>query len=453
MSLSERLQNPMMTKGYTDNAGGESGLDRKTYNRLKSRVHSRLVNEFDLASISEMPKETLTASIKDALQEITSVDNLPLNRMERAMLVADLMNEIIGLGPIEPLVQDDTIQDILVNGFSKVYIEKKGALTLSNIEFRDNEHLMQIIDKIVSAIGRRIDESSPMVDARLADGSRVNVIIPPLALDGPVLSIRKFGHKPLTEENLLTNLALTNEMMKFLTGAIKSKLNILISGGTGAGKTTLLNILSAHIPDSERIITIEDSAELRLNQPHVVRLESRPPNIEGKGGITLTDLVKNSLRMRPDRIIVGEARGEEAIDMLQAMNTGHQGSMSTIHANSPADALSRMEVMLSMGTSRFSEMAMRGLVASAINIIVQLTRLPDGKRRIISVSEITGLDENYKITMQEIFVFRQQGVDEKGNIFGVFVSTGTKSRFCDHFESNGIMMGDEIFDFEKPVGF
>ena len=268
-----------------------------------------------------------------------------------------------------------------------------------------------------------------------------------------MLSIRKFGHKPLTEENLLTNLALTNEMMKFLTGAIKSKLNILISGGTGAGKTTLLNILSAHIPDSERIITIEDSAELRLNQPHVVRLESRPPNIEGKGGITLTDLVKNSLRMRPDRIIVGEARGEEAIDMLQAMNTGHQGSMSTIHANSPADALSRMEVMLSMGTSRFSEMAMRGLVASAINIIVQLTRLPDGKRRIISVSEITGLDENYKITMQEIFVFRQQGVDEKGNIFGVFVSTGTKSRFCDHFESNGIMMGDEIFDFEKPVGF
>jgi pilus assembly protein CpaF len=290
-----------------------------------------------------------------------------------------------------------------------------------------------------------------MVDARLPDGSRVNVIIPPLALDGPILSIRKFGQKPLTAENLLEKQALTPEMMEFLQGSIKSKLNILISGGTGAGKTTLLNILSGYIPETERIITIEDSSELRLDQPHVVRLESRPPNIEGKGAVSLTDLVRNSLRMRPDRIIVGEARGAEVMDMLQAMNTGHQGSMSTIHANSPNDALSRMEVMLSMGTSQFSEFAMRVLIAGAINIIVQLARLADGTRRIVSVSEVSGIDQNYKMKLQDIFLFKQKGVDEKGRIYGAFISTGMESRFIEHLRSYGVELGPEIFNFVMDV--
>ena len=451
MKLSDRLRQRMHGSALADDLLFEGGIDRNTYNRAKSRVHSRLVNELDLAAVTDMPREALTISIKGALQEITSEDNLPLNQRERAMLVADLMNEIMGLGPIEPLVQDDSIQDILVNGCEKVYVEKNGLLKQTQIRFRDDNHLMQIIDKIVSTVGRRIDESSPMVDARLPDGSRVNVIIPPLALDGPILSIRKFGQKPLAAGNLLANRALTSEMMEFLQGAIKSKLNLLISGGTGAGKTTLLNILSGYIPEAERIITIEDSSELRLDQPHVVRLESRPPNIEGRGAVTLTDLVKNSLRMRPDRIIVGEARGAEVMDMLQAMNTGHQGSMSTIHANSPNDALSRMEVMLSMGTSQFSELAMRALIASAINIIVQLARLPDGKRRIISVSEVTGIDENYKMKLQDIFIFKQKGIDQEGNIYGLFKSTGIESRFVEHLRSYGIELGPGIFDFVEEI--
>lgn len=450
MKLSERLTARGALASYASSPHAEGELDRKTYNGVKLRVHSRLVKELNLASITDMPRDALAASIKDALQEITSADNLPLNKRERVVLVSDMMNEILGLGPIEPLVRDDSVQDVLVNGFSDVYVEKDGVLHKTSIQFRDNNHLMQIIDRIVSTVGRRIDESSPMVDARLADGSRVNVIIPPLALDGPVLSIRKFGQKSLTIDNLLANLTLTPEITEFLKGAIKSKLNILISGGTGSGKTTLLNILSGYIPDTERIITIEDSAELRLNQPHVVRLESRPPNIEGKGGISLTDLVRNSLRMRPDRIIVGEARGAEVMDMLQAMNTGHQGSMSTIHANSSRDALSRMEVMLSMGTSQFSEMAMRGLVASAINIIVQLARLPDGKRRVVAVSEVAGMDGQH-ITIQDIFLFNQEGVDQDGQIYGVFVATGVESRFTEHIQSYGIELGREIFHFRKEV--
>ncbi len=450
MKLTERLSVRGSLPGYEDSPDAEGGLDRKTYERVKLRVHSRLVKELDLASIADMPKDELATSIKDALQEIASADNLPLNKRERAMLVSDLMNEILGLGPIEPLVRDDSVQDILVNGFSDVYVEKDGVLHKTSIRFRDNNHLMQIIDRIVSTVGRRIDESSPMVDARLSDGSRVNVIIPPLALDGPVLCIRKFGQRPLTMDNLLASFTLVPEIRDFLKGAIISKLNILISGGTGSGKTTLLNILSGYIPDVERIITIEDSAELRLNQSHVVRLESRPPNIEGKGEVSLTDLVRNSLRMRPDRIIVGEARGAEVMDMLQAMNTGHQGSMSTIHANSPQDALSRMEVMLSMGTSRFSEMAMRALVASAINIIVQLARLPDGRRRVVAVSEVAGTD-GQNITIQDIFQFNQKGVDQDGQIYGTFAATGTESRFAEHIQSYGIELNPGIFHFWKEV--
>jgi len=397
-----------------------------------------------------MPKDKLANLIRDTLYEISLQERLPLNQKERSLLISDLLNEIMGLGPIEPLMQDDSVQDILVNGYSKVYVEKAGVLFLTNIRFRDNDHLMQIIDKIVSKIGRRVDESSPMVDARLDDGSRVNVLIPPISLDGPILSIRKFSKVSITMEQLLSSLTLTQEVAIYLEAAVKSKLNILISGGTGAGKTTLLNILAGYIPENERIITIEDSAELKLQQPHVVRLEARPPNIEGKGEITLRDLVRNSLRMRPDRIIVGEVRGGEVLDMLQAMNTGHPGSMSTIHANSPKDALSRMEVMLSMATTAFSDNAMKLLIGSAINIIIQLARLPDGSRRVVSISEVLGLKQDH-IEIQDVFIFEQQGVNEQGEIFGEFKSTGKMSIFRDHIKSMGIELPEKLFNFKYRV--
>ncbi len=428
----------------------DSTLDEKKYNLIKTKVHFELVKKLRLSSISQMPKDKLANLIRDTLYEISLQERLPLNQKERSLLISDLLNEIMGLGPIEPLMQDDSVQDILVNGYSKVYVEKGGVLFLTNIRFRDNDHLMQIIDKIVSKIGRRVDESSPMVDARLDDGSRVNVVIPPISLDGSILSIRKFGKTSITMEQLLSTYSLTEEMAGYLEAAVKSKLNILISGGTGAGKTTLLNILAGYIPENERIITIEDSAELKLQQPHVVRLEARPPNIEGRGEITLRDLVRNSLRMRPDRIIVGEVRGGEVLDMLQAMNTGHPGSMSTIHANSPRDALSRMEVMLSMATSAFSDNAMKLLIGSAINIIVQLARLPDGSRRVVSISEMLGFKQDY-IEIQEIFVFEQQGVDEDGKIFGEFKSTGKKSIFREHIKSMGIELPEKLFNFRYRV--
>ena len=447
MKLSARLKSG---KTWLDRNRAGDLFNRETYNSIKSMVHFRLVEQLDLKSIAELPRDSLATSVREALEEITAAENVPLNQKERAMLVSDLMNEILGLGPIEPLVKDNDIQDILVNGYSQVYVEKDGILHLTPIQFRDNDHLIHVIDKIVSAVGRRIDESSPMVDARLPDGSRVNVIIPPLALDGPVLSIRKFGQTPLSMDDLLASLTLTPEMLDFLKGSVRSKLNILISGGTGAGKTTLLNVLSGSIPETERIITIEDSAELQLHQPHVVKLESRPPNVEGKGEITLTDLVKNSLRMRPDRIIVGEARGAEVIDMLQAMNTGHPGSMSTIHANSPRDALSRMEVMASMGTSFFSERALRGLLASAIDIIIQLARLPDGKRRTISISEIKGM-EGDEVVIQPVFVFAQKGVDEDGCIYGIFKGTDSPSIFLEHIRTCGIELDPEIFKVTTEV--
>lgn len=450
MKLSERIRSGKSRPAYEEETLNGDSLDRGTYNAVKSGVHFRLVEQLDLASVTDLPRDALAASIKEALEDITSIENVPLNRKERAMLISDLINEILGLGPIEPLIADSSIQDILVNGYSQVYTEKGGILHLTPIQFRDNNHLMQIIDKIVSAVGRRIDESSPMVDARLPDGSRVNVIIPPLALNGPVLSIRKFGQTPITINDLVSGLSLTSEMLDFLKSAIRAKLNILISGGTGAGKTTLLNVLSGFIPDTERIITIEDSAELRLHQPHVISLESRPPNIEGKGEVTLTDLMKNSLRMRPDRIIVGEARGAEVMDMLQAMNTGHPGSMSTIHANSSRDALSRMEVMAGMGAVFFSEKALRGLIASAINIVVQLARLPDGKRRMVAISEITGMQGD-TITMQEIFVFSQEGVDNDGNVYGEFRGAGIVPAFMEHIQTYGIKLNPMIFQSRREV--
>ena len=354
MKLSDRLRARRSAASGIAGAAS-SALDQETFNAVKSMVHFRLVEELDLSTAAAMSKQDLGLTIRQALQQITAAEKMPLNQRERSELVADLINEILGFGPIEPLVQDESVQDILVNGCRRVYVERGGRLEPTAVEFRDDDHLMQVIDKIVSAVGRRIDEASPMVDARLPDGSRVNVIVPPLALDGPSLSIRKFGHGTLTLDHLLGSAAMTEEMADYLRAAVRSRLNLLISGGTGAGKTTLLNILAGFIPGSERVVTIEDSAELRLMQPHVVRLESRPPNIEGRGEVTLTDLVKNSLRMRPDRIIVGEARGAEVVDMLQAMNTGHPGSMSTIHTNSPRDALSRLEILLGMGGNQFSE--------------------------------------------------------------------------------------------------
>ena len=449
MDLADKQDKGRIYSVYVSD-GKNDYLDEEKYNLIKTQVHFELVKKLPLPSISQMPKDKLAKLIRDTVYEIAIQERLPLNQKERSLLISDLLNEITGLGPIEPLMQDDSVQDILVNGYSKVYVEKGGVLFLTNIRFRDNDHLMQIIDKIVSRIGRRVDESSPMVDARLNDGSRVNVVIPPISLDGPILSIRKFGRVSLTMEQLLSSLTLTQEMATYLQAAVKSKLNILISGGAGAGKTTLLNILAGYIPENERIITIEDNAELKLRQPHVVRLEARPPNIEGKGEITLRDLVRNSLRMRPDRIIVGEVRGAEVLDMLQAMNTGHPGSMSTIHANSPKDALSRMEVMLSMATTAFSDTAMKLLIGSAINIIIQLARLPDGSRRVVSISEVLGFKQDH-VEIQEVFIFEQQGVNERGEIFGEFRSTGKMSIFRDHMKSMGIELPEKLFNFKYRV--
>ncbi|BBO86507.1 CpaF pilus assembly protein, ATPase CpaF [Desulfosarcina ovata subsp. sediminis] len=451
MKLSERLKSDASWADYRDKIQARATLDRPTYNRLKTQVHFRLVEQLDIASITELPKEALAGSIRSSLEQITTAHNLPLNQKERTDLIADLMDEILGLGPIEGLVQDETVQDILVNGHDQVFVERRGILEKTDVQFRDDDHLMQVIDRIVSAVGRRVDESSPMVDARLPDGSRVNVIIPPLALVGPVVSIRKFGRNPVTIDQLLDSLALTDEMNAFLEAAVRSKLNILISGGTGAGKTTLLNILSGYIPLAERIVTIEDSAELRLNQPHVVGLESRPPNIEGRGEVTLTDLVKNSLRMRPDRIIVGEARGAEVMDMLQAMNTGHPGSMSTIHANTPKDALSRMEVMAGMGTALFSERALRGLIASAIHLIVQLARLPDGSRRVMSISEVHGMADE-SVAVVPLVSFVQEGVDDRGRVLGRFKGTRSEPLFGDHIRSHGLTLPEGLFSRSVQVG-
>ncbi len=444
MKLSNRLKSDTSWADYRDKIQARASLDRHTYNALKTQVHFHLVEELDITSVTELPREALAGSIRASLEQITTAHNLPLNRKELSNLITELIDEILGLGPIETLMQDETVQDILINGHDQIFVERRGILELTGIQFRDNDHLRQIIDRIVSGVGRRVDESSPMVDARLPDGSRVNVIIPPLALVGPVVSIRKFGRIPITIQDLLDSQALTPEMNTFMKSATRTKLNILVSGGTGAGKTTLLNILSGYIPSAERIVTIEDSAELRLNQPHVVGLESRPPNIEGKGEVTLTDLVKNSLRMRPDRIIVGEARGAEVMDMLQAMNTGHPGSMSTIHANTPRDALSRMEVMAGMGTALFSERALRGLIASAIHIIVQLARLPDGARRVMSISEVHGMDTD-SVSVIPLVVFRQEGVDDRGRAFGRFEGTGTESIFSNHIRSHGLDLPPDLF--------
>jgi pilus assembly protein CpaF len=414
------------------------------YQELKSNLHTKLLNEIDLESINRLKEETAREQLRRVIHELLSREKTPLTQTEREQLVIEILDEVFGLGPLQPLLADPTISDILVNGPFETYIERRGRLEKVNVMFTDEDHLMRIIDRIVSRVGRRVDESSPMVDARLRDGSRVNVIIPPLSLDGPILSIRRFGTDPLTAADLIDNGTLTPEMLEMLKAAVEGKLNMLISGGTGAGKTTLLNILSGFIPSNERIITIEDAAELQMKQEHVVRLETRPPNIEGKGAVKQRQLVINALRMRPDRIVVGEVRGEEAVDMLQAMNTGHEGSLTTVHSNSPRDALSRLETMVSMANLNLPEKAARQQIASAMNVVLQISRMPDGTRKVLAIAEVTGM-EGPTITMQDLFVFERQGVDDNLKVRGRFMPTGIRPKFAEKLFSAGIRLPMEMF--------
>src|SRR5437867_109502 len=425
-------------------AGRLTPVDR-AYQDLKLRIHRELLDRVDLTNLARVEMDQATAELKSAVAMLIEEQAVPLSLRDRERLAEEILHEVYGLGPIEPLMRDPDISDILVNTSRQVYIERLGKLEPTPVIFRDDQHLMQIIDRIVSKVGRRIDESSPMVDARLPDGSRVNAVIPPLALDGPLLSIRRFGRSALTVEDLMRLGTLTPDMVAVLRAMVRSRLNILVSGGTGSGKTTLLNCLSSFIPDQERIVTIEDSAELQLQQPHVCRLETRPPNIEGRGEVTQRDLVRNSLRMRPDRIVIGEVRGGEAIDMLQAMNTGHDGSLTTVHANSPRDALSRLETMIQMTGMRLSDRAMRQQIAAAINLVVQVARLSDGSRRVTSISEITGM-EGETITMQEVFLYERTGVDPVGQVIGRFRATGIRPRFAEKLKACGLQLPRVFFE-------
>jgi pilus assembly protein CpaF len=442
MSLREKLS---IRQPETERAPLQT-VQRDAYKQLKEQMHLKLVDQFDLTTLETLPAEKLRQEIATMIDRLLLEEQAPVSALERRMLVRDIQHEMLGFGPLELLMADPSVSDILVNSFDKIYVERRGRLELSDVTFTDERHLMRIIDKIVSLVGRRIDESSPMVDARLPDGSRVNAVIPPIALDGPMMSIRRFAHIPLRMENLVNDTrSLTPEMAELLEGLSKAKVNMLISGGTGAGKTTLLNILSGYIPETERLVTIEDAAELQLQQPHVVRLETRPPNIEGKGEVTARALVKNALRMRPDRIIIGEVRGAEAVDMLQAMNTGHEGSLTTIHANTPRDALARMENMIGMANLNLPHKAARQQIASAITVVVQALRLTDGKRKITSIQEVTGMEGDV-ITMQEIFGYHQTGVDADGKIVGHFQASGVRPKFAERLSSFGIHLPDRMFD-------
>ncbi len=421
------------------------GTDMHDIQQVKGRIHRRLLERLNLSNLDKLEREQVVAAIRKVVHELLTQESVPLNYEERELLVGQVLDEIFGLGPLEPLMKDHNVSDILVNTFKNVYVERHGIIERTDVRFQDDRHLLQIIDRIVSAVGRRIDDSSPMVDARLPDGSRVNAIIKPLALDGPHLSIRKFKRDALTGEDLLRYETLSEPMLELLSGIVRARLNVLISGGTGAGKTTLLNILSGYIPVNERIITIEDSAELQLRQPHVVRLETRAPNIEGTGAVSQRLLLINALRMRPDRIIVGEVRGEEAIDMLQAMNTGHDGSLTTLHANTPRDALSRLETMISMARLDLPERAMRQQTASAIQVVIQVARLSDGTRKVVQLSEIVGI-EGEVITMQDIFTFQRHGIGEGGKVLGEFRATGIRPRFADRMKAYGIDLPAVLFD-------
>jgi pilus assembly protein CpaF len=416
--------------------------------KVKAAIHRRLIQKLNLDHITQLNRDAVRAEVTQIVESLTSAEITPMTLQERERLSQEILDEVFGLGPLEPLLKDPTISDILVNTHKDVYVERKGLLERTNVQFRDEAHLLAIIDRIVSAVGRRIDESSPMVDARLADGSRVNAIIPPLAIDGPCLSIRRFGREPLNVDALLRNQTLTSGMLALLRGCVFARMNTLISGGTGAGKTTLLNVLSSFISNRERIISIEDAAELQLHQDHVVRLETRPPNVEGKGAVLQRQLVINSLRMRPDRIIVGEVRGEEALDMLQAMNTGHDGSLTTIHANSARDALARLETMVAMSSFNLPEIATRRQIASAIDVVVQISRFSDGTRKVTSISEITGVEGDI-ISMQEIFAFRKTGLAENGAVLGEFAATGIRPRLAERLAASGVNLPPSMFEFTR----
>ncbi|MDE1947221.1 MAG: CpaF family protein [Burkholderiales bacterium] len=451
MSLRERLGVNTADASALAEVTEAAAHSSRAYQDTKVRIHQALLARLDLEAMAELAPERLRDELRQMVERLLAEENLVLNATERRNLVRDIQYEMLGLGPLEPLLADPTVSDILVNTARQVYVERKGRLELTAISFADDDHLMKIIDKIVSRVGRRVDESSPMVDARLPDGSRVNAIIPPLAIDGPILSIRRFSVVPLKVGNLLEYKSLSQEMAQFLGALAEGEVNILISGGTGSGKTTLLNILSSSIPHSERIVTIEDAAELQLQQPHVVRLETRPPNIEGRGEVSQRALVRNSLRMRPDRIILGETRGPEALDMLQAMNTGHEGSMTTIHANTPRDALARLESMIAMAGIDLPAKAARAQVASASGVIVQANRLSDGGRKITSIQEITGM-EGETISMQEIFAFKQTGVAADGAVQGYFSASGVRPRFWDRLLTRGIKLPEALFQpVRRPV--
>jgi pilus assembly protein CpaF len=417
---------------------------------LKTRLHERLLEELNLAAIEKVAKADLRREVAAIVNELLTNEGTALNAKEFSLLIEELLDEVLGLGPLEPLLKDPTVTDILVNTHLQVFVERHGLLEATPVRFQDERHLLRIIDRIVSAVGRRVDESQPWVDARLADGSRINAIIPPCALDGPLLSIRKFSREPLTIERLIGNGALTQEMAILLSGIVKARLNLLISGGTGSGKTTLLNAVSSYIGPRERIITIEDSAELQLQQIHVARMETRPPNIEGKGAVLQRDLVRNALRMRPDRIIVGEVRGAEALDMLQAMNTGHDGSMTTIHANTPRDALGRLEQMIMMTGVDFPLRSMRAQISSAIQVVLQLERMSDGRRGVVSLQEITGM-EGEVVTMQEIFTFRRGGIDREGRVLGRFEATGIRPRFAERLRMRGLELSNDLFSANRTL--
>ena len=444
MSLRSNVTELSVSSPMAGQDGRHVSVDADYY-KLKARLHRDLLSRVDLKVLSAMPPDHLRDELGLLIENMLVESGVALNAGDRKKIILDIQNEVMGLGPLEPLLNDPTVSDILVNGPKQVYVERRGRLELTDIVFSDTDHLMKIIDKIVSRIGRRVDESSPMVDARLQDGSRVNAIIPPLSLDGPILSIRRFAVIPFTLDDLVRSKTVTPELAQLLVGMVKAKLNILISGGTGTGKTTTLNVMSGAIPHNERIVTIEDAAELRLQQPHVVRLETRPANLEGRGEINQRALVRNSLRMRPDRIIVGEVRGVEVLDMLQAMNTGHEGSMATVHANTPRDALTRLENMTGMGGMNIPSKIMRQQISSAISVVIQIARLTDGRRKVVSVQEVVGMEGDI-ITMQEIYGFTQTGVAEDGTVQGYFSASGVRPQFMQRLKAFGVTLPDGVFD-------
>jgi pilus assembly protein CpaF len=421
------------------------------YQELKFKLHRKLLDKINLEALATIENQKVRVEVRNALMALMDEESTLLSSLERQQICDEVLDEVFGLGPLEPLLQDPTISDILVNTHKQVYVERKGLLELTNVTFKDNNHLLRIIDKIVSQVGRRVDESSPMVDARLSDGSRVNAIIPPLAVDGPLLSIRRFGTEKLMPEDLVAKKAMTQGMMELLKGAVSARLNVIVAGGTGSGKTTMLNGLSAFISPKERVVTIEDAAELQLKQPHVVRLETRPPNLEGEGAVRQRELLVNALRMRPDRIVVGECRGEEALDMLQAMNTGHDGSMTTIHANTPRDVISRLEVMVTLASASLPVTAIRAQISSAIDVIVQVERLSDGSRRCRSITEVTTM-EGDTVMLQDLFVFEKLGLSPEGRIIGRFAATGIRPRFYERLLAAGLRLPAEIFEESVEVG-